>query len=79
MISTITTSTVTILTSSAFAGTLALVGIFVLISLLVQKELTTNSTNSRLIRLGRVVNIGILPLLIAFILVVIFRVIEIIN
>jgi len=79
MISTITTSTVTILTSSAIAGTLALVGIFVLISLLVQKELTTNSTNSRLIQLGRVVNIGILPLLIAFILVVVFRVIEIIN
>ncbi len=76
MISTVTSSTVTILTTSAIAGTLGLVGILVLITLLVQKELTTASTNSRLNQLGRVVNIGILPFLIAFVLIVYFKVIE---
>ena len=79
MISTVTTSTVTILTTSAIAGSLALIGILVLIVLLVQKELTTVSNNSRIKQLNRVVNIGILPFLIAFVLIVIFKVIEVLN
>jgi hypothetical protein len=38
--------------------------------------LATASANSRLHQLGRVVNIGIVPFMIAFILIVIFKVIE---
>jgi len=76
MISTVTTSTVTILTASGIAGSLALVGVFVLITLLVQKELATASANNRLHQLSRVLNIGIVPFMIAFILIVIFKVIE---
>jgi hypothetical protein len=79
MISTVTTSTVTILTTSTIAGSLALVGVFVLIALLVQKELTTTSGDSRWLQLGKIVNIGIVPFLIAFVLIVIFKVIEALN
>jgi len=79
MISTVTTSTVTILTTSAIAGSLALVGVLVLIALLVQKELTTSSGNSRWLQLGKILNIGILPFMIAFVLIVVFKVIEALN
>ena len=78
MISTVTSS-VTILTTSAIAGSLALVGVLVLIALLVQKELTTASADSRFHQLGKTLNIGILPFLIAFILIVVFKVIEALN
>ena len=79
MISTVTTSTVTILTTSAIAGSLALIGVLVLIALLVQKELTTSSGNSRWLQLGKILNIGILPFMIAFVLIVVFKVIEALN
>ena len=79
MISTVTTSTVTILTTSAIAGSLALVGILVLIALLVQKELTTATDGSRFHQLSKILNIGILPFMIAFILIVVFKVIETLN
>ena len=78
MISTVT-STVTILTTSGIAGSLALVGIFVLIALLVQKELTTASDNSRFHQLSKILTIGIVPFLIAFLLIVVFKVIEALN
>ena len=78
MISTVT-STVNILTTSAIAGSLALVGVLVLIALLVQKELTTASDGSRFHQLSRILNIGILPFMIAFILIVVFKVIEALN
>ena len=78
MISTVT-STVTILTTSAIAGSLALVGVLVLIALLVQKELTTASDGSRFHQLSRILNIGILPFMIAFILIVVFKVLEALN
>ena len=79
MISTVTTSTITILTTSAIAGSLALVGVLVLIALLVQKEVISASTDSRFHKLSRIVNIGILPFLIAFVLIVVFKVIEALN
>lgn len=76
MISTVTTSTVTILTLAGVAGSLALIGVLVLIAMLVQKEMATATPNSRLQQLGRVLNIGIIPLLIAFVLIVAFKVAE---
>jgi hypothetical protein len=79
MISTVTTSTVTILTVAGIAGSLALIGILVLISLLVQKEMATAAPSTRLQRLSRALNIGILPLLIAFGLIVIFKVLEVLK
>jgi hypothetical protein len=58
---------------------LVLVGVLVLLALLLLKELAVASADSRLHRLSRVLDISILPLLIAFFLVVIFKVIEVLS
>jgi cytochrome bd-type quinol oxidase subunit 2 len=79
LISTVTTSTVTTVTTAALAGSVALVGILILFGLLVQKEVTTASSENRLRKLGKALNIAIIPLLIAFLLMVIFRVAEVLK
>lgn len=76
MISTITTSTVSTITTAGIAGSVALIGILVLLALLIQKELTSSSTDSRVKQLNRILKIGIIPLLFAFVLIVGFRVSE---
>jgi len=76
MISTVTTTTVTTIASMATASSLAVVGIIVLLALLIQKELASAS-DSRFARvLSRVVNIAIVPLLLGFGYIVVFKVIE---
>jgi hypothetical protein len=47
---------------------LALVAVLVLLAMLIPKELTTAASSERLDRLSRALNIGIVPLLIAFVL-----------
>jgi hypothetical protein len=79
MISTVTTSTVSTVTTAALAGSVALIGIWVLFVLLLQKEVTTVTTDHRFKKLRQALNIGILPLLIAFILIVIAKVSEYIH
>ncbi|MFC1923288.1 hypothetical protein ACFLY4_08360 [Chloroflexota bacterium] len=79
MISTVTTSTVSLLSSSANAGSVALIGMLVLVALLIQKELISTSEDNRLRHLSRVMNVGILPLLLAFVLIVSFRIVEALN
>jgi len=56
-----------------------LIVIFVLIALLIQKELTTAAEGGHLKRLGQMLNMAIVPLLIVFILTVIFKVIEVLK
>ena len=77
MISTVTTSTVSTVTTAALAGSVALIGILVLLVLLVQKELASAAAGSRFKTLGKYLNIGIIPLMIAFVLIVVFRVAEV--
>jgi hypothetical protein len=79
MISTVTTSTVSTITTAALAGSVALIGIWILFALLIQKEVTSITTNSRSLKLRQALNIGIVPLLIAFILLVIVKVSEFIH
>jgi len=79
MISTVTTSTVSTVTTAAIAGTVALIGILVLLILLIQKEITSASSNNRMKRLSLVLNIGIVPLLIAFVLIVGSRVADVLK
>ena len=79
MVSTITSTTVSILTTSAIAGSLATIGILVLIALLVQKEIVLGVRDSRKHQLSQALNIGILPLLIAFFLIVVLKVVEVLN
>jgi hypothetical protein len=79
MISTVTVSTVSTVTTAALAGSVALIGILVLLTLLVQKELASSSDNSRLRMLSQALNIGIIPLLIAFVLIVVARVADVLH
>lgn len=79
MVSTVTTSTVSILTTPAIAGSLALIGILVLFALLLQKEVATASADSRLRQLSRLLNFSIVPMVLAFILIVVYRVAEVLN
>ena len=79
MISTVTTSTVSTVTTATLAGSVALIGILVLLVLLVQKELASAAKGTRFQTLTRVLNIGIVPLLIAFGMVVFSRVTEILR
>ena len=76
MVSTVTTSTVVTVTTVAIAGSLALIGICTLLALLIQKELTTAADGRFARALGRALNIGIVPLLIVFALIVAIKVIE---
>jgi hypothetical protein len=79
MISTVTTSTVSTVTTAALAGSVALIGIIVLLTLLVQKELTSATTSKRLLALAQVLNVGIVPLMIAFGLLVAARIAEVLR
>jgi hypothetical protein len=79
MISTVTTSTVSTITTSAIAGSVALVAILVLLFLLMQKELASSANGTRFRTLVKVLNIGIVPLLMAFLLVVITKVAQVLK
>jgi hypothetical protein len=74
MISTVTTSTVTTLTNVSLAGTLGLIGVVFLLTLLVQKEISTTMSGKKMERWSRALNIGIPPLLIVFVTIVIARI-----
>jgi hypothetical protein len=78
MISTVTTSTVSSITSAALLGTLGIIGIVILLSLLVQKELVSTSSDTRLLRLQRTLNIAIYPLIMVFLLIFLAKVIEVV-
>ena len=79
MISTITTSTVSAVTSGALAGSLVMIGVLVLLSLLIQKELVTTGTGNRAQRISRALNIAIVPLLIVFGMVVVNKIMEVLH
>ena len=82
MISTVTSTTVSTITSSASSVTsgalasLALVSLIVLFVLLVQKELVTGAETPRFRALGRTLDVAIVPLLMAFVMIVVTRVAE---
>jgi hypothetical protein len=80
MISTVTSTTVSTITSSittgALAASLALVSVVILFVLLVQKELVTAADTPRFRALGRTLNVAIVPLLMAFAMIVVTRVAE---
>lgn len=79
MISTVTTSTVSTVTTAAIAGSVALIGVLVLFVLLLQKEVTTASDSGQVKKFGKALSIGIVPLLIAFLLIVASRVMDVLK
>ena len=79
MISTVTTSTVSTITTVALAGSIALIGILLLLILIIQKEIISSSKKINLKKLSKVLNIGIVPLFVAFFLTVIVKVVQVLN
>jgi hypothetical protein len=63
---TTTVTTVTTTTVVDLGAALGLLLTIALIALLVTKELVTAGANGRTLRLGRILNIGIVPLLVGF-------------
>lgn len=78
MISTVTTATISFL-STNMAGSFALIGILVLFALLLQKELASSSSSNLMRRMSRILNVAVFPLLIAFLLIAIFKVAEVLR
>lgn len=76
MVSTVTTTTISTVTTLSLAGSLALAAIITLLVLLIQKELTTASRERAARALGRVLNIGIVPLLVVFAFIVVVKVVQ---
>ena len=76
MISTVTTSTVSTVT---IAGSLALVGILLLLVLLILKETSTASSSDRSLSVRQVLNIGLAPLGVAFIMIAITKLIQVLR
>jgi hypothetical protein len=79
MISTVTTSTISTLTTSHITGSLAVIAIMVLLTLLVGKEIVVAVIHCSPRQFSRLLNISIAPLLFAFILSVFFNIIEVLN
>ena len=79
MVSTITTSTVSTMSTAALAGSVVLVGIILLLVLLLHREFLSSSVGTRYRTLNKALNLAISPLLIAFILVVISRIVKILH
>lgn len=76
MISTVTTSTVSTISIN---GSFAVICILILLFLLVQKELVNASGSERTRRLRKLLNVGIVPLLFAFSLIVIIKVMDVLK
>lgn len=79
MISTVTTSTVSTVTTAAIAGSVALIGVLVLFGLLFTKEMTMSRDRGSMVRLGKSLMIGIIPLLIAFGLILVARIADVLR
>ena len=74
MITSVTTTVVSIVSTVSLAGPLALVGVLTLLALLVQKELSTTSKQRTVLVLGRILDIGIIPLWLVFVVVVLIKI-----
>lgn len=79
MISTVTTSTVSTITTatatlSGLTGALALVAVVTLLVLLVQKEIVSSRKDGWHREFSKALNIGIVPMVIAFSMILVSRV-----
>lgn len=66
MSSTVTTSTVSTVVSTLFYGSLGLIVVLTLVFLLIKKEILITSNHPIASKLRRVVNVALIPLLLAF-------------
>jgi hypothetical protein len=79
MLTTITTTTTTTTTVVALthAAVFGAIGVAALITLLIAKELSSASENRKALFLGRIITVTIHPLLFAFLMIVMVKVIEV--
>lgn len=77
MISTVTTSTVITVTTAAVASSLALIAVMTIFTLLVQKEVATTARERWARALDRALNVGVIPLVLAFLILVALRIAEV--
>jgi hypothetical protein len=79
VISTVTTSTITTVTATGVAAGLGLIVVLALLTLLMVRELAGASAQPALQRAGRVLLVGIAPLLFAFATIVVVRVVGLLS
>jgi uncharacterized protein YejL (UPF0352 family) len=79
MVSTVTTSTVMTVTTVAVASSLTLIVVLTMFTLLVQKEVATSARERWARALDRALNVGIIPLLLAFLTLVVLRIAEVLR
>ena len=77
MISSVTTTTVSAVASTASVAAFGLVAVLTLIAFLVVKELASSGDNARLQTLARILNVAIVPLLMVFVATVANKVVEV--
>ncbi len=81
MISTVTTSTVSTVTTATIAITagLSLFAVLTLLNILITKEIISVSDNPAMQKLGRVMNIGLVPLALSFVFIAIVNIADYLN
>jgi hypothetical protein len=86
MITTVTTTTTTVVATTttttaaiSIAGSLAIIGTIVLISLLIAKELLSSHKVERTLFLSDRLDIAIIPLLLMFALIVITKIMDVLR
>jgi len=77
MLSVITTTTTTTVVAMSQAAIFGAMGVVVLITLLIAKELLSASENEKAMLLGRITGVAIYPLLFAFLTIVAVTVLEV--
>jgi len=75
MISTITTIVAATVMDGSVTGLLAAFGFFLLIALLIQRELS-NASGGRFHDLAKTLNVAIIPLLMAIVSFILFKIVE---
>ena len=79
MVSTVTTTTVSTVTTVAMAGSLGLLAVVTFLILLVQKEVIAVMEGPRAKVFVRALNIAIAPLLMAFAMTMVVKVLEVLG
>lgn len=79
MISTVTTTVVAVVTIGYLAAPLGAACVVMLVGLLIQKELTSSNPGPWVRLLGRVLNIAIIPLIMAFVFTLIVKIADILS
>lgn len=77
MTTTVTTVTVTTATTVGLVAALGLMTTLALVALLIGKEITAAAPGERSVRWGRTLNIGVVPLLIAFAVIVAVKLVQV--